>query len=168
MDVFWLHVRGPVKYLDEKARQCCWIAGTAFFLLTVFLLLLGRRYYNTFRCLHLGAFTLLRGDQSYPRAEICRLIRYTTVYITPPSADFPRFMVVPPPVAWCRCQKARRWKRLAESFPKTYRSALAPYWLLSNRAGKNAPGGGDIYNVVYASFEAFGIPKWCSLRAGSG
>ena len=35
----------------------------------------------------------------------------------------------------------RRLKHLAEGFPKTYRSVLAPSWLSSNRAWKNRPRG---------------------------
>ena len=35
-------------------------------------------------------------------------------------------------------KKCRRWEHLAESFPKTYRSVLAPSWLSSNRAWETA------------------------------
>ena len=38
--------------------------------------------------------TCFRHDSPFiPKASIVTIIRYTTVYITPPSADFPRFMV---------------------------------------------------------------------------
>ena len=40
----------------------------------------------------------------------------------PQGADFPRSLSPLKTVRiWCRCQKAQRWKRLAESFPKTHR-----------------------------------------------
>ena len=42
-------------------------------------------------------------------------------------------------------QKGRRWKYLAESFPKTYGSVLAPLSLSSNQARKTVPGGCDIH-----------------------
>ena len=38
-------------------------------------------------------------------------------------------------------KKGQRWKHLAESFPKTKRSVLAPSWLSSKRARKTARGG---------------------------
>ena len=46
-------------------------------------------------------------------------------------------------------QKGRRWKHLAESFPKTYRSVLAPSWLPSNRAWKTAWGGCGIHRRIW-------------------
>ena len=45
-------------------------------------------------------------------------------------------------------KKGQRWKHLADNFPKTYRSVLAPSWLSSNRAWK-PPQGGVIYTVVH-------------------
>ena len=44
--------------------------------------------------------------------------------------------------------KRSAMEHLAESFPKTYRSVLAPSWLSSNRAWKTAPGGVDIQSRI--------------------
>ena len=74
-------------------------------------------------------------------AALCHYrIQYTMVYITPRWADF--LCSIPPQSEQCRCQKGGRWKHLAESFPKKYRSvlALAPSWLSGNRAWETAPG----------------------------
>ena len=50
-----------------------------------------------------------------------------TACTTPPWANFPCSIS---PDNWhsVGAKKGRRWKRLAESFPKTRRSALAPSW----------------------------------------
>lgn len=43
---------------------------------------------------------------------------------------------------------SRRWKLLAESFPKTYyRSVLTPSWLWSNRAWKRPRGACDTHRI---------------------
>ena len=44
--------------------------------------------------------------------------------------------------------KRSRSKHLAESFPKTCRSVLAPSWLSGNRAWKNAPGVCDTHRLI--------------------
>ena len=95
-----------------------------------------------------------------------------TVYITHPWADFPRSIY--PQLEQCRSQTSRRWKALAESFPKTRRSVLAPSWLSSNRAWKAAAGGCYcvIYTVVHASigepFQLYCIKKIVAIPACCG
>ena len=73
-------------------------------------------------------------------------IPYTTLYITPPWADYP--WSIPPQQENCRRQKGRRWKHLVDSFPKTQRSVMAPSLLSSNRAWKAAPAVCNIYFVL--------------------
>ena len=60
----------------------------------------------------------------------------------------------------CRCQKGRRCDQLAESFPETYRSVLAPSRLSSNRAWKTTPGCCDIHDI-YRPYN--GLTRYSSL-----
>ena len=59
----------------------------------------------------------------------------------PPWADFP--WSISPQLEQCRRRKGVRWKYLAETFPKTYRSvlALAPSWLSIQSSSENHPRG---------------------------
>ena len=66
---------------------------------------------------------------------------YDGVYHTPLGPIF--LCSISPHLEYCRCQRGRRWKILAESFLKTHRSVLASSWLPSNRNRKTAPGGCD-------------------------
>ena len=64
-----------------------------------------------------------------------------TVHVTPPWADFP-MLDISTAVIVSVPKHSQRWKHLAEIFPKTHRSVVAPSWLSGNRAWKTAPGGG--------------------------
>ena len=70
-------------------------------------------------------------------------------YHTHPWAEF-LWSISPQQVELCRCQKDRRWKHLAKSFPRAYRSVLAltPSWLSSDRPWKTAPGGCNIHRCI--------------------
>ena len=106
-----------------------------------------RRALFTFsrECLHRVAPTKHRSVETHIH-PLLRLIR--TVYdgrgvYHPACAEFS--WSISPQLKQYRCPKRRRWKHLADSCPKTYRSMLAPSWLSSNRAWKTAPGVCDIY-----------------------
>ena len=71
---------------------------------------------------------------------------HTTVYITHPWADFTVDMST---VGIASVPKRSALEYIDESFPKTYRSVLAPFWLSSNRAWKTAPGVCDIHHRVH-------------------
>ena len=69
----------------------------------------------------------------------------------PPWADFPCSIS---PHLKCGIVSVPKgltfWKHLAEIFPETYRSVLAPSWLSSTRAWKNTPGACVSYTPQYA------------------
>ena len=69
-------------------------------------------------------------------SALCAGLPYTTVYTTPPWADFPCSISRQLESWWC--QTGWRSIHIAESFPETYRSVLTPSWLSSNRAWKTA------------------------------
>ena len=68
--------------------------------------------------------------------------------ITPRWADFSEVDISTVWNSATPCQKGPRWKHLAESFLKTYRSVLAPSRLWSNRAWNTAAGGCDLHRRI--------------------
>ena len=117
-------------------------------------------------CMYLFLTKTLRDPQpsqqkNYPHTTV--FIIPTAFIIPPPWADVP--CSISRQLEYCRCQKGQRWKHLAESFPKTHRSVLAPSWLSSSRVWKKPPQGGVIYTVVYGTAPYISIAP-CQYHAG--
>ena len=94
---------------------------------------------------------------SYTDPDLClRSAVYDGVYHTPlgrfSMVDISTIGVVSVP------KRGRRWKRLAESFPKTCGLVSAPSWLSSNRAWNTASGWYDIPGTP--SYKVVGWPNW--------